>query len=217
MKPLLLSLVAGLALAVSSSAVGHEGEPIDPSITEDTPRETSKLYLERKDGTWTKLEDGVQFQEVRDGNGAVPYDGALVYIMWRMFDRADGREIFYRTKHRTDHFFYNSGKGEAVGGGGTLAAVEKVLKDMREGGKRLLSIDALKAFGKEGWSDSHFMVPPNTDIVLELSLLWVRDPNPKRMTAGEPHPRPTEQTTAARKESPPLPTTSSAPAGTEKN
>lgn len=182
-----------VAAAVITPAFCHEGVPVDPSITEDSPRKYSKLYLERKDLPWATFEDGIEVQEVREGKGAAPYKGAMVYVMWRMFDKKDGREIFYRTKHRTDKFFYGESDADAIGGGGTLRAVELALKDMREGGKRMLAVASDKAFGKAGWSDSHFVVPPDMDIVLEISLLWVRDPNPKRFTPGEPFPRPSQQ------------------------
>src|SRR5690606_34248383 len=123
---------------------------------------------------------------------------ATVFVLWRMFDQKDGREIFYRVKHGTEDFIYNEEiLGSAIGGGGTLRAVQLVLKDMREGGKTLVKISAEKSFGREGWSDSHFVVPPNMDMVIELSLIWVRKPDPKRFTFGEPHPRPAELEEAA--------------------
>lgn len=199
LRSLTVVLFASLFMAGAFTALCHEGVPVDPAITEDSPREHSKLYLERKDLPWTQLEDGIAFQEIRQGKGIRPYKDALVYVMWRMFDMEDGKEIYYRTKHRTDNFFYDQLVGKAMGGGGTLRAVELAMKDMREGGKRLISVSSEKAFGKEGWSDSHFVVPPDTDVVIELSLLWVRDPDPKRFTSGRPHPRP-YQVSAARKE-----------------
>lgn len=183
-------LVTFSLLLPAALATPHEGVPMDPGVPAAVPREQSRLYLERKDMPWTKLEDGIEYQEIRQGTGAQPYQNAMVYIMWRMFDKKDGREVHYRTKHRTDHFFYDGESSDTMGGGGMLHAVELLLRDMREGGKRLLSVSAAKAFGREGWSDSHFVVPPDTDIIVELSLLWVRDPNPKRYTAGDPHPRP---------------------------
>ncbi len=171
-----------------SPANAHMGEGDYTTVKTLPKRTTSTLYLERKNEPWVVIEDGLKFQDVREGTGDPPVEGAMTYIMWRIYDE-NGYEMQYFEKHASDRFFFGTGDLEILDGQSTLASFEKVIGTMKEGGKRLAYIRADKAFGENGWEDNHFIVPPNTDLVLEVSLLWVRAPNPKRFTYGAPETR----------------------------
>jgi len=166
----------------------YVGEAIEFDFLAYSERDVSELYLENRDAEWVEVEPGIKYLDMREGEGAQPAHQTLVYAMWNMYD-SEGREVQYLEKHSSDRFIFQTADLGMLDGGQALESMEKGMESMREGGKRLISISAEKAFGSDGWHDNHFVVEPETDIVLEVSLLWVRQPDPKRMSRGEPSPR----------------------------
>jgi FKBP-type peptidyl-prolyl cis-trans isomerase FkpA len=58
-----------------------------------------------------------------------------------------------------------------LGGGTTIAGLDRGVRGMKPGGKRRLVIPAELAYGKRGMGD---VVPPGSDLAYEVELLEVR-------------------------------------------
>lgn len=102
----------------------------------------------------------VEITELRAGLGKPPTEGQVVRVHY-VGRLPDGR-VFDDTRKTGQPLEFRLGAGQVLHG------LEDGLKGMSPGGKRQLSIPAAKAYGAHGLGD---LVPPNTDIRIELEYL----------------------------------------------
>ncbi len=154
---LALGLVAaGLAAIIATAvlvalALGGDGALTGPEIT----TASGLKYIDRKIGEGTVAEPGKQV--------SVYYTGKL----------ADGTVFDSRTGDPPFTFI--------LGRGAVIAGWDKGVANMREGGKRTLTIPPKLAYGSAGNPPA---VPPNATLTYDIEVLNVKDAGP----AAEPAP-----------------------------
>jgi peptidylprolyl isomerase len=106
-----------------------------------------------------KTASGLQYLEVKTGDGAMPKDGDIVTIHY-IATLPDGTEL---ANSYTDNKPYTT----IIGKKRLLDGWEEGIKLMKVNGKAKLVLPPDLAFGKEGTAS----VPPNTEIVIEVEVL----------------------------------------------
>jgi len=199
--------LAAIACALACAGFAQDNEPIEIAkpvdgavsattagarlVQDRAPKVTnarfSKLFLAHKDGPWVDLADGIRIQDVHVGTGNSPTPQATVFLRWDLFDSEGWGIEFKEDGHKSSSIQYIYGVADTnLMDVALLQPFEKGIATMREGGRRLIWVRADKAFGAQGSQDPAIAVGPDTDLVFEVSLMWVRKTNPKRFTQSEP-------------------------------
>lgn len=105
----------------------------------------------------------VTTEDVVVGKGRSAYWGDRVTIHYAGRLRDGGKE-FDNSRKRGDPLKFRLGDGEVIRG------LERGIKDMRVGGKRVVTIPPELGYGKKGAGKS---VPPNATLVFEVELVKV--------------------------------------------
>ena len=109
---------------------------------------------------WVFMDNGLSYQIVTEGTGAVAESGNTVRVHY-IGTFEDGRE-FDSSVRRNQPFEFQLGAGRVIRGWDLGVAGMKV------GEKRILRIPSDLAYGTRGAGG---LIPPNTDLVFEVELL----------------------------------------------
>jgi FKBP-type peptidyl-prolyl cis-trans isomerase len=139
-----------------------------------------------------EIRDGFYYHEVFEGTGREAIKGHVVYVMARGFD-ANGEEMRLGSDNHTHpdavseehehglHAYAGRWFIHGYGGGNLNLGTDKMnnrfyeaMSGMKENGKRLIFIDSEHAYGEEGYEGHDYKVKPNTDLLIEISLIRVR-------------------------------------------
>jgi FKBP-type peptidyl-prolyl cis-trans isomerase len=144
----MLALVTGLAVAQSASP--------KPVVNTAAPTKVT--------GPGVKTDDGLQYWEIRVGNGEVAKEGNHVrvhYTGWLI----NGKK-FDSSVDAGRPFDFTIGNGEVIKGW------EEGVAGMRVGGKRQLRIPPSLGYGAEGTPGGP--IPPNATLIFDIQLLGVQ-------------------------------------------
>lgn len=111
-------------------------------------------------------ESGLQYEDTLLGSGAQARKGDVVevhYTGWLYNDGQKGAE-FDSSHTRNETFSFKIGSGMVIQGW------EQGLIGMKEGGKRLLIIPPLLAYGSRGAGRA---IPPNSTLLFEVQLVKI--------------------------------------------
>lgn len=180
-----VEVAAPVGAAPRNAAPGAQiAERRGPKVTD---ARFSSMLLKHGAGPWSEAAEGIEYVDVHVGTGNPVIPHATLFLRWDMFD-GEGWGIEIQNEHgaRSSQYIYGIADVNMLGDERLLRAFEKGIASMREGGRRLVRVDAEQAFGATGSTDPALKVPPDTDLVFEVSLMWVRKVDPKRFTASEP-------------------------------
>lgn len=141
-----------------------EAEPVEPVI----------LPMEVAAADYVTTDSGLQYYDIAEGSGDSPESGDIVSVDYSMWLQ-DGSTFIDSTQGQPTEFILGS---EQV-----FAGWNEGLLTMQEGGQRQLVIPPDLALGEEGFGD---FIPPNSSIILEVTLLSFRQtPKPTETDAAD--------------------------------
>ncbi|HEY6337878.1 MAG TPA: FKBP-type peptidyl-prolyl cis-trans isomerase [Candidatus Sulfotelmatobacter sp.] len=144
-------VVAAIALwaqtAAKKSAAGHPNTNAPTKVT----------------GDGVKTDSGLQYWDIRVGNGQVAKEGSHVRVHYTGW-LTTGKK-FDSSVDAGKPFDFTIGNGEVIKGW------EEGVSGMRVGGKRQLRIPPELAYGADGYPGS---IPPNATLIFDIQLLGVQ-------------------------------------------
>jgi peptidylprolyl isomerase len=150
---IVLTLLALAAAAVAQNAPAKKAAPA-PSTKAPT----------KVTGDGVKTDSGLQYWEIRVGNGDTAKEGSHVrvhYTGWLTTGKKFDSSVDVGTP-----FDFRIGNGEVIKGW------EEGVSGMRVGGKRQLRIPPALAYGAEGTPDG--TIPANSTLIFDVQLLAVQ-------------------------------------------
>jgi peptidylprolyl isomerase len=114
-------------------------------------------------GPGVKTDDGLQYWDIRMGNGQTAKEGSHVRVHYTGW-LSNGKK-FDSSVDTGKPFDFTIGNGEVIRGW------EEGVTGMRVGGKRQLLIPPSLGYGTEGTPDGP--IPPNATLVFDIQLLGV--------------------------------------------
>ena len=114
-------------------------------------------------GTGVKTDDGLQYWEIRVGNGQTAKEGSHVRVHYTGW-LTNGKK-FDSSLDAGKPFDFTIGNGEVIKGW------EEGVTGMRVGGKRQLRIPPSLGYGAEGTPGGP--IPPNATLIFDIQLLGV--------------------------------------------
>ncbi len=163
-----------------------------PPLLSNQPLVGYDLLRKYEDLPVVVLEDGVYYHDIHEGSGASPEYGAAIFFLVKAYSAFGGEISLGDSNHvhpegMSDQHAHPEASYSARwtfygAGGGTfsLGSYEldhlfaDVMAGMKETGSRIVYITSDRAYGTDGYEGHEFSVPPNTDLVLKISLLRVR-------------------------------------------
>ncbi len=133
----------------------------------DDPKPTPVPGAEKSESKMTKTPSGLQYEDVKVGEGASPQKGqtAVVhYTGWLWENGAKGKK-FDSSVDRGQPFSFPIGMGRVIKGW------DEGVMTMKVGGKRILLIPADLAYGSRGAGG---VIPPNATLIFEVELLDIK-------------------------------------------
>lgn len=168
------------ATAVEETAVDEtnslsEDASLDSSpFIDAAPVEPDILPMEVAAADYVTTDSGLQYYDIAEGDGNSPESGDIVSVDYSMWLQ-DGPTFIDSTMGQPTEFILGS---EQV-----FAGWNEGLLTMQEGGQRQLIIPPDLALGEEGFGD---FIPPNSTIILEISLMSFRKtPQPAETDAAD--------------------------------
>ena len=146
----ILSIVAMAAVLASGQSattktVAHNSAPV------------------KVNGAGVKTDDGLQYWDLRVGNGQTAKEGSHVRVHYTGW-LTNGKK-FDSSLDAGKPFDFTIGNGEVIKGW------EEGVTGMRVGGKRQLRIPPSLAYGADGTPDG--AIPPNATLIFDIQLLGV--------------------------------------------
>ena len=114
-------------------------------------------------GPGTKTDDGLEYWDLRVGNGLTAKEGSHVRVHYTGW--LSNGEKFDSSVDRGKPFDFTIGNGEVIKGW------EEGVTGMRVGGKRQLRIPPSLGYGAEGTPGGP--IPPNATLIFDIQLLGV--------------------------------------------
>lgn len=161
--------------AVDEAANLSEDASLDSSpFIDAAPVEPEILPMEVAAADYVTTDSGLQYYDIVEGTGNTPESGDIVSVDYSMWLQ-DGSTFIDSTQGQPTEFILGS---EQV-----FAGWNEGLLTMQEGGQRQLVIPPDLALGEEGFGD---FIPPNSTIILEISLVSFRKtPKPTETDAAD--------------------------------
>ena len=161
---MILRVLLTLSLAaIPAAALACSGGSKKPA---ETPTVTGVATAEREPtvtGTPQALQDGLTYIDTKAGTGAALVAGQSVSVYYSIY----AREV--KAGGTTDApFTFKLGAGQVIAG------MDKGVATMRVGGSRRLFVAPELAFGSAGFggaSGLYQLVPPNTPVVVDVTVL----------------------------------------------
>jgi FKBP-type peptidyl-prolyl cis-trans isomerase len=152
-------LLAAAMILVAAVAVAQTA-PAKPKVKVVTPNTNAPTKVT---GDGVKTDSGLQYWEIRVGNGEVAKEGSHVRVHYTGW-LTTGRK-FDSSVDAGKPFDFTIGNGEVIKGW------EEGVAGMKVGGKRQLRIPPELAYGAEG---SPPTIPPNATLIFDIQLLGVQ-------------------------------------------
>ncbi len=114
-------------------------------------------------GTPVKMEDGLEYWDVKIGTGPRAIGGDIVQVHYTGW-LANGKK-FDSSLDRNEPFTFELGHGDVIKGW------DEGIKGMRVGGKRRLRVPPALGYGAEGAGAD---IPPNATLIFDVELLGTR-------------------------------------------
>lgn len=114
-------------------------------------------------GTPVKTEDGLEYWDVKIGEGSRAISGDIVQVNYTGW-LANGKK-FDSSVDRDEPFTFELGHGDVIKGW------DEGIKGMRVGGKRRLRVPPALGYGAEGAGSD---IPPNATLIFDVELLGTR-------------------------------------------
>jgi FKBP-type peptidyl-prolyl cis-trans isomerase len=115
-------------------------------------------------GDGVKTDDGLQYWDIRVGNGEVAKEGSRVRVHYTGW-LTTGKK-FDSSVDAHQPFDFTIGNGEVIKGW------EEGVAGMKVGGKRQLRIPPALAYGEKGTGDG--TIPPNATLIFDVQLLAIQ-------------------------------------------
>lgn len=145
---LTLALLSGISLAQTPAA--------KPAASTSAPTKVT--------GAGVKTDSGLQYWDIRMGNGATAKEGSRVRVHYTGW-LTNGKK-FDSSVDAGKPFDFTIGNGEVIKGW------EEGVAGMRVGGKRQLRIPPSLGYGAEGTPGGP--IPPNATLIFDIQLLGVQ-------------------------------------------
>ena len=111
----------------------------------------------------TVLPDGLEYVDIRKGNGAEAKPGKKIKVHYTGW-LADSKKKFDSSVDRHEPIEFTLGSGMVIKGW------DEGIDGMNVGGRRQLHIPAKLAYGEHGAGDA---IPPNADLIFDCALVAV--------------------------------------------
>src|ERR1700689_1084725 len=153
-------LLAGAMILIAAVAVAQTA-PAKPKVKVVPPNTNAPT---RVTGDGVKTDSGLQYWEIRVGNGEVAKEGSHVRVHYTGW-LTTGKK-FDSSVDAGKPFDFTIGNGEVIKGW------EEGIMGMRVGGKRQLRIPPALGYGADGTPDG--AIPPNSNLIFDVQLLGVQ-------------------------------------------
>lgn len=139
-----------------SSATESAPTQANPSVSNNAPTPVS--------GTPQKTPDGLEYWDIKTGDGPVATSGQMVTVHYTGWLAANGNK-FDSSVDRGQPFQFMLGAGQVIKGW------DEGVAGMKVGGKRQLRIPPSLGYGERG---AGLAIPPNSTLIFDVELLKVK-------------------------------------------
>jgi FKBP-type peptidyl-prolyl cis-trans isomerase len=134
------------------------------------------LFADRKlSGTFKKMDNGLQYADIKPGKGASAAKGQTLGMLYRgwIYDTVKGRQgiQFDANQNRQKPFEFVLGAGQVIKGW------DEGIVGMKKGGKRVLILPPDLAYGERGAGG---VIPPGATLLFEVEVVSIRDAAPTK-------------------------------------
>ncbi len=128
----------------------------------------SKKQKIKKDDSWVTITGNIKYKDIYIGKGKSPKKSDYI-TMHLIGTLEDGTEFFNTHRDKLPFNFYYE-NNEVIKG------IEIGIADMKEMGKRIISVPPEYAYGEQGYKDGTVEIKPNSTLIFEISLIKIKDP-----------------------------------------
>jgi peptidylprolyl isomerase len=145
---------------------------LDISKVPERARMLVKTLTKKEDAEqeWYGFPEGVMYHDIHIGNGKAIKKGMGIHTILRGI-LEDGTQFVNTMKYEGNKSFVFT-----FGIGDTLKSFEQGISSMRERGKRVIVIPPELAYGEKEYESQDVFIPPNSILIFEVSVMWVREP-----------------------------------------
>ncbi len=151
---------------VSSFALAMAALLVHAKVGKNTTNNNNNVAQAGKKMTRIKMASGLEYEIVRDGDGASPKKGDLVTVHYTGWLNDNGQEgkLFDSSHKRNQPFQFYIGMGQVIKGW------DEGVMGMKIGEKRRLYIPAALGYGARG---AGAVIPGNADLIFDVELIKV--------------------------------------------
>jgi peptidylprolyl isomerase len=156
------ALGALLAVAAPHAVRADAAVPSGAGGQKDAKKGKDNKKADAKEGKVITTPSGLQYSDVKEGNGAQPSKGRRVTVHYTGTLK-DGRK-FDSSRDRDEPFSFVIGVGQVIKGW------DEGVMSMKVGGRRQLVIPSQLGYGERGFGS---IIPPNSELHFDVELLGV--------------------------------------------
>jgi FKBP-type peptidyl-prolyl cis-trans isomerase len=160
----ILVIVIGFFWMRSSKRPAATTSPANESAPTQASVPASNSAPTPVSGAPHKTPDGLEYWDIKTGDGAVATKGQTVTVHYTGWLAANGKK-FDSSVDRSEPFEFPLGEGQVIKGW------DEGVAGMKVGGKRQLRIPPSLGYGAEGAGGA---IPPNATLIFDVQLLKVR-------------------------------------------